>query len=294
MQATPTIITCAVTGAAALGPKSGALPITPEQIASSCIEAASAGAAVVHIHVRNTETGAASMDLAQYREVVERVRERNPDVLLNLTMGAGARFIPGAADPLIADPRSSLALPAERVRHVVALRPDICSLDIATMNFGEHSILNTPTHLREMADAVVAAGVKPELEVFDLGQIELAKYMIAQGTLPEPPFFQLCLGVRGGSPATPRAMMALRDLLPSNAAWSGFGISAQSFPMVGQAMLLGGHVRVGLEDNLYLARGQLATSNAQLVERAVSIIQALGGAVATTAQARQLLSLPPR
>lgn len=162
------------------------------------------------------------------------------------------------------------------------------------MNFGEHSILNTPTHLREMAEAVCAVGVKPELEVFDIGHINLARHMIGKGLLPTPPFFQLCLGILGGAPATPHSMMALRSVLPADAEWSGFGISAQSFRVVGQAMLLGGLVRVGLEDNLYLARGRLASSNAELVERAIAIIHALGGTVASPTEARTHLGIARR
>ena len=286
-----TIITCAVTGAGAYTDKMKAVPVTPVQIADECISAAAAGAAICHIHVRDLDHGGTSMDLDLYREVVGLLRARGTDLVLNLTTGAGARYIPSVEDPLKPGPGSTLATPEVRVRHVVELRPEICSLDIATMNFGAHSILNTPTHLREMGAAIRAAGVKPELEVFDIGHIDLAKKLIAEGVLDEPPFFQICLGVPGGSPATPEALLALKQFLPKNAVWGGFGVGASSFPMVAQCVLAGGHARVGLEDNLYMSRGVLASGNAQLVERAVHIVELLGGAIASPSEARQMLGL---
>ncbi len=286
-----TIITCALTGGGALGRTSGAVPVTPAHIAADAIGAARAGAAIVHIHVRDPQTGAPSMELACYREVVERIRTSGVDVVLNLTTGIGARFIPGEPDPLVPAAGSTLTTPEARIRHVLDLRPEICTLDVATMNFGSHVIINTPAHLSRMAALAREAGAKPELEVFDLGGIDFARRMIAKGEIDAPAMFQLCLGIPGGAPATPDVMLAMRRELPADALWSGFGIAAASFPMLAQAFMLGGHVRVGLEDNLYLEKGVLAPDNAALVEKAVAIIRSLGGTPATPDEARALLGL---
>ncbi len=286
-----TVITCAVTGAGAYTDKMKAVPVTPRAIVDECLSAASAGAAVCHIHVRDLVTGGTSMELGLYREVVSRLRASGSDLVINLTTGPGARYIPGADNPLIPGEGSTLSSPQVRVQHVVELNPEICSLDVATMNFGAHAILNTPDHLRQMGKAIRDAGVKPELEVFDIGHIDLALRLIAEGVIEEPPFFQICLGVPGGSPATAEALMALKQFLPRNAVWGGFGIGPASFPMVGQCVLAGGHVRVGLEDNLYMARGVLASGNGQLVERAASIIELLGGEIASPSEAREILGL---
>lgn len=283
------IITCALTGAAELTAKSGAVPVTPEQIATSAIEAAKAGAAIAHIHVRDPATGRPSMALAHYREVVDRIRQSGVDMLINLTTGAGASFIPDADDPRVAAPGSSLSHWRKRVEHVTALAPELCSLDVGSMNFGERVFVNTPADLREMARAIRDAGTKPEMEVFELGHIRLAKYLVQSGLIEAPPLFQICLGIAWGAAATPETMMAMRDQLPAGALWAAFGIGATQFPMVAQAVLLGGHVRVGLEDNLYLARDLPAPSNAALVEKAAQIIAQLGERPATPAEARQIL-----
>jgi uncharacterized protein (DUF849 family) len=291
----PVVITCALTGGADISArKNPAVPVSPAEIASSAIDAAAAGAAVVHIHVRDPDTTFPSMELSHYREVVERIRERDADVILNLTMGAGARFVPGADRPATAGPGTTLDTPAARTRHVETLRPEMCTLDIATMNFGEHVFMNTPAHLREMAAAARQAGSKPEIEVFDLGHIELAKRLITDGHLAKPPLFQICLGIPWGAPATPDTMIQMRDRLPSDAVWSAFGISRQQFPMVALAAMLGGNVRVGLEDNLYLSAGQLAGSNAALVEKAVSLLAHLDFRPATPAEARRIFRLTSR
>ncbi|MBY0295541.1 MAG: 3-keto-5-aminohexanoate cleavage protein [Methylobacterium sp.] len=289
-----TVITCALTGSFDTLSKNPAVPVSPKAIAQSAIEAAQAGAAVVHIHVRDPETAKPSMDLALYREVVERIRERDGDVILNLTTGAGGRYVPGEPDPAQAGPGTSLASPEVRTRHVTALRPEICTLDVATMNFGEHTFLNTPAHLRAMAARIAEAGTRPEIEVFDLGQIELAKHLIAEGHLARPPLFQLCLGIPWGAPATPETLLQMRDRLPPDAVWSAFGIARAEFPMVALAATAGGHVRVGLEDNLYLSRGQLAPSNAALVEKAATLLSLLDCAPATPTEARALFGLAPR
>jgi uncharacterized protein (DUF849 family) len=288
------MICCAVTGSADTPRKNPAVPVTPEAIARSAIDAAKAGAAVVHIHVRNPETGKPSMELAHYREVVDRIRDSGVEVIINLTTGAGGRFQPGADDPREPGPGTTLSRPADRVRHILALRPDICSLDMGSMNMGEMIFANTPGHLAEMAAAALAAGVVPELEVFEAGHVLLAKSMLEKKQLPPPALFQICLGVSWGQPATSDAMSYMQRLLPADATWFAFGVGPRQFPMVGQAVLLGGNVRVGLEDNLYLSRGKLAPSNAALVERAVQIIELLGEEVASAAEARELIGLAPR
>ncbi|MGH7036376.1 MAG: 3-keto-5-aminohexanoate cleavage protein [Stellaceae bacterium] len=286
------MIACALTGAADTPGKNPAVPVSPKQIAESGIDAAKAGAAIVHIHVRNPTTTGPSMELAHYKEVVDRIRDSGVDVVINLTTGAGARFIPGSNDPMVPDPRSTMSTPAQRVRHVVELKPEICSLDMGSINMGNYAFVNTVPHIEEMAIAIRDAGVTPEIEVFEPGHILLAKRMIQTGHFKTPSLFQICLGVTWGTPATPDAMKFMRDLLPpTDNTWFTFGCAAQQFPMVAQAMLYGGHVRVGLEDNLYLARGKLAPSNAALVEKAVDIIEAMGEDLATAAEARQMLGL---
>lgn len=285
------IISCAVTGSADSPGKNPAVPVTPQEIAQSSIDAAKAGAAVVHIHVRDPKTTKPSMDGALYREAVERIRASGSDVLINLTTGPGARFVPGAGDPMKPGPGSSLARPDERVRHVIELRPDICSLDMGSLNMGSRVFVNTPEHLQVMALAIRDIGVLPELEVFETGHLLLAKRMIETGHIKAPGMFQLCLGIAWGQPATPEAMTYMRNLLPPGSPWFAFGISLHQFPMVAQAVLLGGHVRVGLEDNLYLEKGKLAPSNAALVEKAASIIEVLGDQVASVAEAREILGI---
>jgi uncharacterized protein (DUF849 family) len=285
------IISCAVTGSADSPGKNPAVPVTPEQIAKSSIDAAKAGAAVVHIHVRNPQTTKPSMDGALYREVVERIRASGTDVLINLTTGPGARFEHDPQDPTKASPASTLRGPEDRVRHVVELRPDICSLDMGSLNMGSRVFINTPAHLQTMAVAIRDVDVLPELEVFETGHLLLAKRMIETGHIKPPGMFQLCLGISWGQPATPEAMTYMRNLLPPGSPWFAFGISLYQFPMVAQAVLLGGHVRVGLEDNLYLEKGKLAPSNAALVEKAAHIIEVLGDQVASPAEAREILGL---
>lgn len=285
------IISCAVTGSADSPGKNPAVPVTPAQIAQSSIDAAKAGAAIVHIHVRNPQTTKPSMDAALYREVVERIRASGTDVLINLTTGPGARFEHDPDDPTKAGPASTLRGPEDRVRHVQELRPDICSLDMGSLNMGDRVFINTPGHLETMAIAIREAGVLPELEVFETGHLLLAKKFIEAGHVKAPGMFQICLGIAWGQPATPEAMMYMRNLLPPNSPWFAFGISLHQFPMVAQTVLLGGHVRVGLEDNLYLGRGKLAPSNAALVEKAARIVEELGDTVATPNEAREILGL---
>jgi uncharacterized protein (DUF849 family) len=285
------VLTCALTGGFETADKNPAVPISPKQIARSALEAARAGAAAVHIHVRDPKTAKPSMALELYQETVERIRAEDKAVIINLTSGPGGRFVPTPEEPLKPAPGTTLTTPDVRMRHIEVLRPEICSLDAGSMNFGPHVFINTPVHLAEMAARAKAAGVKPEIEVFDLGHIELGKKLIADGLIDAPALFQLCLGISFGAPPTPETVLAMRNNLPPGAIWSAFGISRMQFPMAAQAVLLGGHVRVGLEDNLYVEAGKLAPSNAALVEKAVNIVELLGASVASPAEARQIFGV---
>ena len=292
---TEVIVTCAVTGAGDTVGKHPAIPVTPQQIADAVIDSANAGAAVAHVHVRDPETGKGSRDCRLYREVVERVRSRNVDVILNLTAGMGGDFELGEHDPKIAGPNTDLVGPLERLVHIEELRPEICTLDCGTLNFGDGNLIyiSTPTYLRAGARRIRELGVKPELEVFDTGHLWFASQMHKEGLLDDPPLFQFCLGIPWGAPADTTTMKAMKDNLPPGAIWAGFGIGRMQMPMVAQAVLLGGNVRVGLEDNLYLGKGVFA-SNGQLVEKAIKIIELLGARALTPAEARRKLNLPPR
>jgi len=273
---TEVIVTCAVTGAGDTVARSDRVPVTPAAIAAACIEAAREGAAIAHVHVRDPRTGQGSRELALYREVVQRVRDSGTDVILNLTTGMGGDYVPDESDPARGGAGTDLVPPLVRLEHIEALRPGLCSLDCGTMNFGTSVFMNTPAHLEQMAARIRELRVKPELEVFD-----------------PPPLFQLCLGIPWGAPADLPTLLAMRDALPAEALWSAFGIGREQFPMVTQAVLLGGNVRVGLEDNLYLAHGRLAT-NAELVARAAEIIGRLGRSIASASSARQRLGIPVR
>ena len=230
------------------------------------------------------------METALYEETVRRIRDQS-DIILNLTTGAGARFIPAEDDPSHPGPGTTLSLPQRRIAHVLAHKPEICSLDVGSMDFGPHLFVNFLPHVEWMAEQISAAGVKPELEVFDMGHIEKAKHLIRTGRIKSPPLFQLCTGIRWGIPATPESMIAMKGLLPDDALWTGFGIGATSFPMVAVTAVLGGNVRVGFEDSLYIEKGKLAASNRQLVEKAVAILRLLGKEPASPDEARRLLKL---
>jgi uncharacterized protein (DUF849 family) len=286
------IITCAVSGAGDTVGRHPGVPVTPEQVANAAIEAAKAGAAVAHVHVRDPETGKGSRDPALFREAVERIRDSGTDVVINLTAGMGGDWVPSEDDPSLPGPGTDMIGPAERLAHVEELKPEICSLDCGTLNFGggNEIYISTPAYLKAMAEQVKAWGVKPELEVFDLGHIRFARSMIDAGLIEDPPLFQICLGIPWGAGADTATMMAMRDALPPGANWAGFGISRMEMPMVAQAVILGGNARVGLEDNLYLDKGVLA-SNGQLVERAVEIIERLGARVLAPQEARVKLGL---
>ncbi len=286
------VVTCAVTGAGDTVGRHPGVPVTPEQIAEAAVEAARAGAAIVHIHVRDPETGKGSREIGLFREAVERIRASDTDVVINLTSGMGGDWTPSPDDPAMPGPGTDMVGPAERLAHVAALRPEICSIDCGTMNFGngDEIYISTPACLRAMAECVGDWGVKPELEVFELGHIRFARQMIAEGLIREPPMFQICLGIPWGADQSVDTMKAMKDELPPGAMWAGFGISRMQMPMAAAAVAMGGHVRVGLEDNLYLERGVLAT-NAQLVERVVGIIERMGARAVSPAEAREKLGL---
>ncbi|MCF2129510.1 3-keto-5-aminohexanoate cleavage protein [Strepomyces sp. STD 3.1] len=289
------IITCALTGAGDTVRKSPHVPVTPEQIARNAVEAAAAGAAVVHIHVRDPETGDPSRDPKLYREVVERVRETGTDVVVNLTAGMGGDLVIDPDDPLTHLPGTDLVSGLERLPHVEDLLPDICTLDCGSLNFGDGSNLyvSTPDMLRAGARRIQELGVRPELEIFDTGQLWFAKQLLAEGLLDDPTVFQLCMGIPWGAPADPGVLQSMVNMLPDGARWASFALGRMQMPWVAQSILLGGHVRVGLEDNLYLGKGNKAT-NAQLVERAVTITESIGARVATPDEARAALGLKPR
>jgi uncharacterized protein (DUF849 family) len=287
------IITCAVTGSGDAAGKHPQLPKTPEEIANAAIEAAQAGAAVAHIHVRDPETGQAGRKFEWYEEVVERVRASSADVIINLTAGMGGDYVPHPEDPGRGGTGTDMATPIERLAHVVKLLPEICTLDVGTQNYANSAYVSTPEMLREMAKIIQTCGVKPEIEVFELGHVWFAKQLLKEGLLDAPPLFQLCMGIPWTAEANTENMLALRNMLPENAIWAGFGIARMQMPMVAQAMILGGNVRVGLEDNLYLEKGVLA-SNGQLVERAGQIVERLGGRILNAAEARKKLGLEKR
>ena len=285
------ILTCAVTGNITRPDQTPYLPITLEQIANSALEAAAVGAAIIHIHVRHPEDGRPSMETAHYAEVVERIRARNTDVILNLTTGPGGRYIPDPDNPRIAGPGTSLLPPMERIGHVLALKPEICTLDLNTMNSGDQVVMNTRRNTRVMAKAMLEVGAKPEIEIFNPGDMVLARELIDSEPFAAPAMFSFVLGVKYGWPSSLESIQLGRSLLPDGAVWSAFGVGASEFPMVALAALMGGHVRVGMEDNLYLGKGVLAKSNAELCEKAVRILRDLGFGVASPATARAMLKL---
>lgn len=287
------IVTCAVTGAGDTVGKHPAIPVTPRQIADAAIEAAKAGATVVHCHVRDPETGRGSRDPALYRALVDHIRSSGVDMILNLTAGMGGDLQIGPGEePMRFGPGTDLVGGLERLLHVEELRPEICTLDCGTLNFGDGDFIyvSTPAQLRAGARRIQELGVKPELEVFDTGHLWFAKQLLAEGLLDAPPLFQLCLGIPWGAPADTTTMKAMVDNLPPGAMWAGFGIGRMQMPMVAQAVLLGGNVRVGLEDNLWLDKG-VPASNGALVERAVELVTRMGARVLTPAEGRAKLGL---
>lgn len=294
-MSTSAFITCALTGAGDLTGMKHHAPITPEQIADAAIEAAQAGAAIVHIHVRNPDTGLGARDVAYYREAVERIRASATDVVINLTTGMGGEIVLGGAEtPLPPDPAGTdMAGATERLAHVEELRPEICTLDASTMNFaagGDYIMVNTPEMVRTMAKIIKNLGVRPEIEAFDTGDLVLLRELVAEGLIDSPTLVQLCMGIPYGAPNDPLTLMAMINQLPEGAVFSAFSVGRFQLPYAAMAVLHGGNVRVGLEDNLYLSRGVLAT-NGQLVERATSLLEAMNVRILGPAEVRDKLGL---
>ncbi|MGH3454127.1 MAG: 3-keto-5-aminohexanoate cleavage protein [Nocardioidaceae bacterium] len=289
------IITCALTGAGDTVDRSEHVPVTPEQIAESGIAAARAGAAVVHVHVRDPQTGQGSREVALYREAVERIRASDVDVVINTTAGMGGDLMLDPQHPTQFVEGTDLVSGVERLAHVEELLPDICTLDCGSLNFGEGSLVyvSTPDMLREGAKRIQELGVRVEMEIFDTGHLWFGCKLVEEGLIDDPPMFQLCMDIPYGAPADPALLAAMVAQLPEGAVWASFALGRMQMPWVAQSVLLGGHVRVGLEDNLYLSRGVKAT-NAQLVERARTIIESMGSTVATPDDARAILKLKPR
>lgn len=290
------VITCAVTGAGDTVGKHAGVPVTPEQIADSALDAARAGAAVVHCHVRDPATGRGSRDVALYAEVMDRIRDSEVDVVVNLTAGMGGDLEIGPDDdPTAFGPDTDLVGPIERLAHVEQLLPEICTLDCGTLNFGDGNTIyvGTPQQLRTGAQRIRELGVKVELEIFDTGNFWFTLQLLKEGIIGEGALWQFCFGIPWGMPAEPSLLMSLVSMLPENAVWTSFAISRNQMPWVAQSAILGGHARVGLEDNLYLDKGVFAT-NAQLVERAAGILTAMGATVAGPARARELMGLAAR
>jgi len=284
-----TVITCAITGAMTTKDQTPYLPVTPEEIANSALDAAKAGAAVVHIHVRDPETSRPSMKVEYYKEVMDRIRAVDGSLIINLTTGAGAT---GPSSVIMGQPHPAFKSPEARVAHILELKPDICSLDLNTMNRGPQNItVNTIASSRIMAKLVKEAGVKPELEIFDSGDMHIAKMLIAEGLIEDPPLWQIATGVKWGWDSSTETLEYAHRLLPPGANWYAFGVGAWQMPFVALSSIKGGHARVGLEDNIYISKGVFAKSNAELVERAVKIIELTGNSIATSTEAREILKL---
>lgn len=294
-MSTSAFITCALTGAGDLTGTEHHAPITPEQIADSAIEAAKAGAAIVHIHVRDPETGKGSREVAYYREAVERIRASDTDVVINLTTGMGGEIVLGGAEnPLPPNPiGTDMAGATERLAHVTELLPEICTLDGSTLNFaagGDYIMVNTPGMVRAMAAIMKDLGVRPEIEVFDTGDLVLLNELVAEGAIDAPALVQLCMGIPYGAPNDPLTLLSMIGNLPDGAVFSAFSIGRYQLPYAAMAVLHGGNVRVGLEDNLYLSKGVLAT-NGQLVGRAVNLLEAMNIHIQSPAEVRERLGL---
>lgn len=289
-------ITCAITGSGSSQDRSPHVPRSPKEIAESAIAAAKAGAAIVHCHVRDPETGVPSRDLKLYREVTDRVRDSEVDMVLNLTAGMGGDMVFGSPDcPLPLSNSTDMASAEERVAHIAECLPEICTLDCGTMNFAEadYVMTNTPGMLEAMGSMMENLGVKPEIEAFDTGHLWLAKNLVEKGILKSPALVQLCMGIPWGAPDDLNTFMAMVNNVPNDWNWSAFSIGRNELPYVAASVLAGGNVRVGLEDNLWLAKGQLATNEA-LVERAVTIIEAMGSSIMTPEETREKLNLVKR
>jgi uncharacterized protein (DUF849 family) len=287
-------ITAAVTGNLTLPSATPYLPITPEQIADACLGAAEAGAAVTHIHVRDPATGMPSMEIEYYQDVVARIRAKNTQLIINITTGPGGRFVPDENEPRNFAPGTTLMNPEKRAAHISILKPDIATLDLNTMNSGKQVVMNTPGNARRMAKVIYEAGAKPEIELFDSGDIAMMIDMEKDGSLKGPLLTSFVMGVPYGFQVSPETVIYARNLLPRDAQFTAIGIGRTVFSGVAQSYLAGGHIRVGLEDGVYLSRGVLAESNAQMVEKARRIVEDLGGQIATCREARDIIGLPTR
>lgn len=284
------IITVAIIGGITTREKSPYPPMTPEEIAESAVESYHAGAAVCHIHVRDPQTHLPSMKFELYKEVYERIREKC-DMIINLSTGSGGRLLYNPKATGNSWDTAGLKDPEERVEHVLKLKPELCSLDVGTLNFGSMVFVNLVSVVEKMAAMIKEVGTKPELEVFDIGHIRIANHLIRQGLVEKPPLFQLCLGIPWGIEATTENMVYMRNNLPSDALWYAFAIGPQHFSMAATSMINGGHARVGFEDNLYIRKGALATSNAQMVRKVVEIANLMDREVASAKESRQILGL---
>jgi uncharacterized protein (DUF849 family) len=289
---TPTIITCAVTGAVTSREQTPYLPITAEEIADSCLEAAEAGAAIVHIHARNPVTGVQSTELEHYVNIVDLIKKENKDLLINLTTGPGAHYIPTLGNMTVGTNKSLMMDAATRVQHIQAIKPDLCSLDFNVMHHATDVVrINYKPVVKEMIKLIQEAGTKPELEIFDSGDLRIAQEFVADGTIQGIPFWQFATGIKYGWDSNINTLIYARNQLPTDAVWSAFGISRAEMPIVAHTAIMGGHVRVGMEDNVYKQKGILAQTNAELVNMAKNIIELTGGVVAGYADARKILGI---
>ncbi|GAB3048786.1 beta-keto acid cleavage family enzyme [Virgibacillus ainsalahensis] len=284
------ILSCAVTGAGETTEKSPHVPVTPKEIADSAIKAAKAGATIAHIHVRDPKTGKLSHDVNLFQETVERIREADTDVIINITAGGGGDFVPNEKNPTSGGEGTDIQTPEERHEPVGLLQPEICTLDCGSVNFGEQVYFSPTDWLRKQAQLIKDSGVKPELECFDTGHIRFANQLAQEGLVEGNPMYQFCLGIPWGADADAETISYMKSRIPENADWAAFGIGRMQMPIVAESVLQGGNARVGLEDNLYLKKGQLAT-NEQLVDKAVGIVQSLGADIMSPAEARKHLNL---
>lgn len=287
----PLFLTCALVGNFTTPAQNPNLPITPKQIAEDGLAAWRAGAAIVHIHVRDQISQQPSMELALYREVVDRIRDETDELIINLTTGNGGRYHPSDHDPLVPGPRTSLLAPERRVEHIVALKPDIATLDLNTMLFGGEVVINTPRNIRVMAQAIKEAGARAEVELFDSGDIALMHDLIKDGTIEATPLCSIVMGVKYGFIPSPETLLYARSRLPVDAQWTGFGTGRWAFPMLALSAMTGGQVRIGLEDAAWISKGIPAPSNAAMVEKAKRILEDLGYDLASAKQTRTTLGL---
>ncbi|MBP1949007.1 BKACE family enzyme [Virgibacillus litoralis] len=284
------ILSCAVTGAGDTTSKNPNVPVTPKEIADSSIKAAKAGATIAHVHVRDPKTGKLSHDVELFKEVVERIREADTDVIINITAGGGGDWVPSDADPAKGGEGTDMQTPEQRHEPVGMLLPEICTLDCGSVNFGNQVYVSPTDWLRKQARLIQESGVKPELECFDTGHVRFANQLVEEGLIDGDPMFQFCLGIPWGADADAETLAYMKSRVADNASWAAFGIGRMQMPMVAESVLQGGNIRVGLEDNMYLKKGTLAT-NEQLVDKAIGIVHSLGSEIMTPHDARELLKI---